>query len=575
MLATGFSMSVSRSVEAQKWPSIHGTDAPHYPAEGSTFVPLNSWVYSAIETLSSKRYIRSDFRGTRPWTRTECARLTQEAADRIDDAVRGGKNVAEIDADTLAALQDEFARELDVIAGARNRSLQMESVYARAMSISGPMLDDSYHFGQTISDDFGRPDRRGTNVIAGAAASATFGPFFAYADEEYQHAPSQPDYSATIQSAVLQMDIGQAFLPHGSEAINQAEPLDVYAGVNLWNWQISFGRESQWWGPDQTGGMLMSDNAEPLNGLRIERIVPFRLPSILGFLGPMHIAFVVGRMGGHLNSSVNCPPQDTVCGQGPWLENTRISFKPTDWFEMGISHAAIFGGQGFANSAGIFFKAFFPIDRLINQANSTYDNKQYMSWDFNLRFAHGVTWYSEFLGSDDPYPFSQISRTAIDSGFYFSRLPWVSPKLDLRLEGVYTSSPLNIPPGKINDGLLHYFGIRWAGGYTNDGFIIGNPVGRDGRRYGGWLTYHTSPKNLIQLNVMHSQNSAEFVPGGDDWTEYQVSVVQYMHKGFYLSGLVQGERLNCPILFAGIRNNVTTAFEVGYQFHAHGSGLGH
>lgn len=570
MCSTGLAVLTSCAVEAQKWPSIHTPDTPHYPAQGSTFVPLDSWVYSAIESLASKRYIRSDFRGTRPWTRTECARLTQEAADLTDEAVRAGKDVAEIDASSVAALQGEFARELDVLNGARNRSLQMESIYARAMNISGPMLDDSYHFGQTVSDDFGRPDRRGTNVIVGGAARATLGPFFAYADEEYQHAPSQPDYSPSVQAAVLQMDIGQTFLPHGSAAINQAMPLNVYAGVNIWNWQISFGRESQWWGPDETGGMLMSDNAQPLNGLRIERIVPFRLPSILGILGPMHIAFVVGRMGGHLNSSVNCPLQDTVCGQGPWLQNTRISFKPTDWFEMGISHAAIFGGQGFANSASIFFKAFFPIDRLINQANSTYDNKQYMSWDFNVRFAHGVTWYSEFLGSDDPYPFSQVSRTAIDAGFYFSRLPWISPKFDLHLEGVYTASPLNIPPGKTNDGELHYFGVRWAGGYTNDGFIMGNPVGRDGRRYGGWVTYHASAKNSMQFSVMHTQNSAEFIPGGNDWTDYRISAVQYTHTGFFLSGYVQGEHLNCPILFAGAQNNVTSALEVGYQFGPRG-----
>ena len=33
--------------------------------------------------------------------------------------------------------------------------------------------------------------------------------------------------------------------------------------------------------------MMFSDNADPINMFRIDRVTPFRLPSFLGLFGPM------------------------------------------------------------------------------------------------------------------------------------------------------------------------------------------------------------------------------------------------------------------------------------------------
>jgi len=560
---------LTTTARAQTWPSFHAPgDYPRYPAAGSTYVPLDSWVYTALEKLAGERYIVSEFRGVKPWSRLECARQTDEAGQRIEVAIQADQNIPDLVVSTYDALTAEFAPELAVIGGQHNRSLQMESVYARVMSMSGPSLDDSYHFGQTVWNDYGRPDRRGTDMIVGGAARATWGPFFAYADQEFQHAPSEPNYSPSVQATVLQMDQGQTFLPHGGPAIDQLEGMDMYVGVNLKNWQLSFGRQSLWWGTSESGGLLMSDNAEPINMLQINRVVPFRLPSFLNIMGPIRIDFMVGKLGGHEDILVVCPPGITECGSSPWIQNTRISFKPTEHFEIGISHAAMFGGNGFHNSAGVFIKAFIPVDRLIQQTNSQYENKQFMSFDFLYRFTPHFTMYTEYLGSDDPDPFSQISRDAINTGVFFAKLPWVNDKFDLRLEGVYTSSPLNTAI-KPNEGVLHYWGVHWQGGYTNDGLIFGNAIGRDARRYQGWLTYHLSAKNELQLNIAHTQESAEFVPGGGDWTDYRINFVQNLRSGLYFSGFIQAEHLNYPILFSGPVNNVTASVEVGYILRSH------
>ncbi|MGC2447173.1 MAG: phosphatase PAP2 family protein, partial [Candidatus Sulfotelmatobacter sp.] len=48
----------------------------HQPAYmGSPYVPLDSWVYPAMERLAALGLLRSDVIGMRPWTRLECARL--------------------------------------------------------------------------------------------------------------------------------------------------------------------------------------------------------------------------------------------------------------------------------------------------------------------------------------------------------------------------------------------------------------------------------------------------------------------------------------------------------------------
>ena len=45
----------------------------------------------------------------------------------------------------------------------------LESYYTRFLGIDGPILRDSYHLGQTINNDYGRPYQTGFNAIAGAS----------------------------------------------------------------------------------------------------------------------------------------------------------------------------------------------------------------------------------------------------------------------------------------------------------------------------------------------------------------------------------------------------------------------
>src|SRR5713101_870599 len=95
--------------------------------QGSPYVPLDSWIYPALDRLAAMGLIDSGFAGMKPWTRNECLRLLNEASENLD--VRGSE-----DSEALRlhdSLAREFSNDRAIVAGRDNRSLQVESFYTR------------------------------------------------------------------------------------------------------------------------------------------------------------------------------------------------------------------------------------------------------------------------------------------------------------------------------------------------------------------------------------------------------------------------------------------------------------
>src|SRR5271169_5762941 len=57
---------------------------------GSPYVPLDSWVYPALDRLAGLGAINSQFVGLRPWTRIQCAQLVVEAEENLAEADANG-----------------------------------------------------------------------------------------------------------------------------------------------------------------------------------------------------------------------------------------------------------------------------------------------------------------------------------------------------------------------------------------------------------------------------------------------------------------------------------------------------
>ena len=94
---------------------------------GSPYLPLDSWVYPALERLAALGYIGTETVGLRPWTRLECARLTSEAGEHRADS----DSPLEVQ-QLYGALSEEFAREFELMSGESNIGAQVESVYQRS-----------------------------------------------------------------------------------------------------------------------------------------------------------------------------------------------------------------------------------------------------------------------------------------------------------------------------------------------------------------------------------------------------------------------------------------------------------
>ena len=523
---------------------------------GSTFVPLDSWVYSAFEKLAALGYIHTQIMGLKPWTRMECARLVEEAGDALQD-----DHVLSREAASLQnALVQEFAYETNLLSGGHNLTANVESIYARAVSISGPALTDSYHFGQTVAYDFGRPFERGTNGQAGGSVSAAAGPLAVYIRAEYQHAPGAPSLSAAAISAISTADlVSPSAVQAGPFApINRLQLLDAYVGVNLGNWQLNLGRQSLSWTPGPDGSMLWSDNIDPVNMVRLVNPEPLHLTNFLRFLGPVRIDQFFGRLAAH-----PYVPRPFIYGQ-------KVNVKPFSFLELGFGRTVIIGGEG-GNplTGGNLLRSFFGIvDPRVNSVPG--HNQTEMDWTFYVpKVRNYIVLYGDSTAPDDIVPIENPARNPWHPGIYITRFPKL-PKLDLHVEGVSTEQAglaglSTFSGGPANKGQFNYWNFTYRDGYTNGGDLIGNAVGRDGRSIQGWLTYRFSPRNTLQLVYRHNSVAQEFIPGGGAWQDYAVQNEVHFAGGFYMKTEMQYEHISYyPVLFTGPQKNFTAMMEVGF-----------
>jgi membrane-associated phospholipid phosphatase len=517
---------------------------------GTTFVELDSWIYPAFDHLAGLGFVHTGLAGMRPWTRMECARLTDEAGDEVLDHGVASEQVAGL----LGQLRREFAYETSLLDGGRNLTATLDSVYLRSVSIRGPDLTDGYHFGQTVSDDFGRPFEQGTNGQAGGAFRAAAGPIAFYVRAEYQHAPSAPAPSDAVRSIIALRDnvLEPADVPVAST--NRPRLLDAYFGVNLDNWEILVGRQSLSWGPGPGGSLIWSDNVEPVDMVRLVNSEAERLPGFLQYLGPARLDQFLGRLGGH----------DFI--PRPFVYGNKISFKPLPSLEIGFGRTVTIGGKGGdALTPGNFFDSFVghPSSHTVDQSVPG-DSHASFDWTFNVpKVGNYLVFYGEWYADDDSTPFQSPQRTAFRPGIYLTHVPGLA-RVDFHAEVADTDTAI-LGKGAVTMGNLNYYNSQYRDGYTNDGFLIGNTVGRMGRTYQGWLTYWVSARNTLQLVYKNSSVDPAFIPGGGAWQDYSVKNELHFRSGVYLKSQLQYEHIShFPVLFKGTRQNVTAILELGF-----------
>ena len=548
-------------------PGIRPERPAHWQAKsmGSPYVPLDSWIYPAMERLAALGYINSDIIAMRPWTRMECARQLSEAEDHIGDD-EGSGEAARIYRD----LAGEFGNELIWLGGGDNTEARIEQSYTRATVIAGKPLTDGYHFGQTIVNDFGRPEEQGFNNVSGMAGWIAEGPFAIYVRGEFQHSPSAPALPPSALQAISTEDFSHSIVPPPypvppdtpTDAVNRGRLLDSYVAMNFSDWQFSYGKQSLWWGPDEGGGMMLSDNADPLTMFRINRVTPFKLPSIFGFLGPMRAEFFIGQYSGY---QLMFTPLGLVGQYGqslqkqPTVHGERFSFKPTAHFEFGMSRTTDYGGPGYPLTWHTFLRSVFSTDNTIPGAANKPGSRR-SGVDFSYRLKNALMFYADgFTEHDTISPIVGPDVAAWLGGIYIPRLPRLS-KMDFRAEGVYTDPPIG---GNVGSGFF-YYNPTWLSGYENSGHLMGNWVGREGQGVQAWTSYWLSPRNKLTFEFRHLKVSHEFVPEGGTLADVGVHADFWAHSRFSVSAAVQYEAWTFPVIASNRQSNVTSSIQLTF-----------
>jgi hypothetical protein len=547
----------------EAWKSISQIfrgDGTYSPAnQGSPYVPLDSWIYPALDRLVALGYVQSAIIGMRPWTRLECARLLSEAQEQST-----GSNATSTETEQLLdTLAQEFSSEMESRGGGNNQQLRAESVYTRFTGISGQPLNDGYHFGQTILDDFGRPFAEGLNNVTGFSGWASEGRLVAYVRGEYQHAPSMPALSAQARQFIAGADGAQLPVPPNTPVpqVDQFQLLDAYLAMNFENWQVSFGKQSLWWGPSQGGPILFSDNAVPITMFRINRVSPFKLPSVLGLLGPIRLEIFMGQLAGHdfiFANDTNLLGQWGVpLGRQPFVHGEKLSFKPTPNFEFSISETTVFAGGPFPLNWHNFLKSYTGfIVAASSTATDITDPRSAIDFTYRVPgLRKWLTFYGDAFTEDEYSPLAYPRKAAFQGGIYMPAIPGIS-KLDLRVEGGSTS-PVDFP----DCNGCFYQNSLFINSYTNRGNLLGTWIGRASQGEQAWTTYWLTPRNTIQFNFRHRKIDGQFSPGGGTVNDAGVRAAIQLNHTTELSAFLQYEKWNIPVLATGPQSNFTTSVQ--------------
>jgi len=524
-------------------PVFSGFEPDENSDYGLVYEPLDSWIYPAFERLFGLGYADSGYLGMRPWTRNACLRILQETYPKLQDAPQ----------DTEAwSIFQALAVEFGAHAGPATPRAEVANVYTRNMYIKGPPINDSFHFGQTLINDYGRPYQQGFNALDGFTARAEGYHFSLDVRGEYQHAPGRAAYPESVQELFAQIDSTPLVAPEPVPQTNVFRLINANFAAAVANNEFSVGKADDWWGPTQAGSMALSNNAEPIYALRINRVVPLRIPLLSDVLGPIRYEGMLGSLKGHRY------PNE------PWIHAEKFSFKPTRNLEFGFSRVVIFAGKDHVPlTIGSFWHSFTSFSNVSLAEKESRNDPGFRSstFDFTWRLPWMEKWltlYTDSIVHDDVSPLAAPRRAAVNPGLYLSHVPGL-PHVDLRAEAVSTD-----PVSSSQGGQFLYYEFEYPDGYTNKGNLFGSWMGREGKGGQAWLTDWLSPKEYIQVGYRNAKVSKTFVPGGTTQNDINVKAVLRLKPDLELNAFGQAEFWKVPAWYPGPQHDFTGSIQLTY-----------
>ncbi len=567
-----------------------------YPVEerdgqGSAYIPMDSWMYPALDRLHALGYLDTAFLGLRPWTRLSVFHMLDRGASPAgnpDDTGSGNDEAEEL----YLALMAEVGPDL-YFTGSH---AELDTVYTRFLGITDTPLNDSDHLGQSIINDYGRPFQAGINNVTGASGRIEAGRFSLALRAEYQRAPSALGYSPqlgtyldnalddihSIYGLTAPLTVGPVtYMPALRQATDPVGPLSSVGNLrileanlsyHLFKHELSFGKTDHWLGPGKGGAFAWSTNADDIYQFQINRVEPFYIPLLRRVIGPMRYEFFVGTLGGHTQPN------------HPWVHAEKVSIHPTRNMELGFERTVIWGGRGHEPiTLKSFLRSFFSADSVddVKKFGPTDPGARFSAFDFEYRLPFVRDWltlYTDSFSHDDVSPASAPRRAAIRPGIYLSHVPGM-PRLDFRVVAASTDCVTTRCKGYATSGpgQFYYYEAVQQQGPTNKGFLFTDPIGRDDKGGQAWLTYHLSPQEHLQLSFRNVKADKNFIPGsvpsanvlgdavsapfthggGTTQNQFGGSLVKRLGPDVQLDASVQYESWKAPVYKPGQNTDVS------------------
>jgi len=401
---------------------------PAFP-DTSVNVNLDNWIYPALERLASFGLTKSGLMTTRPLTRIEVAGLIDEATDSLEDE----ETEREIDGVTLHLLErarEEFRYELADLRIPEEFRARTNIKPIDEISVMYGFLDGAYPVYNNNGVEYGD---NGNVFVKISGRGRLYGILSLYYQPILKYNENLDDEEE------VELDL-----------------MKGYIKFNLGNIELEIGRDCLWWGPGHHGSLLMTNNAEPFDMVKISNPRSITLPWIFRYLGPFKATWFITELEKRREVAE------------PYLTGFRVNFKPLPVLEIGASRVVMTGGEGRPNLGFDDILEVIIGENISGVEEDT--SNQIASVDFSLRlgFLRNTEIYGEFGGEDEAGGLP--TKRGYLAGIYVPRLTR-DGKVDLRVEYAY-----NHVDGSPKVWYTHSV---YGTGYKYEDSIIGHHMGSD------------------------------------------------------------------------------------------------
>jgi hypothetical protein len=394
-------------------------------------------VYDFIDRLVAKSAVDNVFKNTLPYSRKEVAQILIELDGKVK---QGGLKLSRVEEQKLNQFLAVFSEDF--------HSLDYPTAYPSKNTHLLQTRREKYQFGF----DFGLGEdvisrsqesrQTGYATLFRPTASGQIQDDFAFYSDFKVYYLSQtqfPDIPKTEGRRISQAKVGTA-----TGALS-----NYYLKFKLPWFELFYGKDNLHWGPGRHGALMLSENPEPINMLRLTALYP-----------PIKFQAFTGILQSELAKK--------------YFSSHRLEYHPFKRIRLGISESIVYSERFeaiYLNPVQIYLITQTSNKYFKGQAQKNPDNVL-ISGDLDIILLKNLELYGELL-IDDFLPFSYGLRSYKNWGSKFGILfgsYYVDP---LGLE--YTD--LRVEYAFINQ--YTYTHHRPANAYTNSDSIIGHHIGTD------------------------------------------------------------------------------------------------